>query len=1095
MRPGAPRLVVAAGARATEARLLADIGALLPASDAEVGLLSNPVIVVVPSRSLRVHLAARLVAVRDRAVAGVELATLHGLASGIVARCEAERETGRLLLPVLVSRFARREPALRELAASLEDGELPVIATVRDLLDAGLVPGAGDAFMELLGGHRDEAERERAAALVRIASAVALVLEAGDLQLEPGLLRRAAELLRAEPDRALPARAVLVHGFADATGAATDLIEALLRQRGARVYVDRPPDPADPSRADAGVVFGERFLGRLRGIATPESSAADSPPAAALAMFRAPGFHAEIREVARRIRTLLEGGARPERIGVAARDLGPYALAVQTGFARLAIPFSAPGATGSLDDAARRVRAVARLLRDGAQAPADTWLSAASGVAGFELRLALHTCGAARVRDVAVLEPDRVLDVNGQFALPIRRGLAELAAEDGDEGDEPVRVAPRRRLAGARLRHAVRRAAAFVALLDGWPADARPAEHLRRLRRLLDEGLGWRRRPPGAEVVAATLATLAAELPDGLALTRDEALMVVRRALEAAGAPPLGGAGGGVQVLSVTEARARTFGDLFVIGLNRDAFPRQVREDPLLPDRVRLSLAALLPDIPVKRTGFDEERFLFAQLLSSAERVTLSWLVCDDDGKARPPSPLVERLRLAAGGGEAPLVGTVFTPQPGELRPADEHAVLAGLHAPRAEFARRLETACGEAVGPQGAALAAARVAVLEELDPDRTSAAGRRRADQAGPYLGFVGAARERADPRVGTLAITTAENVAGCPWQAFLRRILRLEPSPDAMVAAAGVDASLLGQAVHRVLEATVTAAAGDLPRDVRDALAARPVPVRWPPQAEADRILRATVAALAREEGLAPPGVERLLEARVRPFLEAAQRMAWPEVGSTIGVLGVEASGSVTVEAPDGATRTVSFRADLVHEQDSRALFTDFKTGAPPSQGKQEATRRRHLLAAVRRGLLLQAVAYAQTAGARPADGRYAFLRPDLDDDVRVLAAAGGDEDLRAAFASALRAILDAWDSGSFFPRLEEAAGPEEPRRCAFCEVRDACVRGDSGARRRLARWARAAETGGGAHPRAEGALRRLWHLGVEAAGASPDGGGDG
>jgi inactivated superfamily I helicase len=102
--------------------------------------------------------------------------------------------------------------------------------------------------------------------------------------------------------------------------------------------------------------------------------------------------------------------------------------------------------------------------------------------------------------------------------------------------------------------------------------------------------------------------------------------------LEKAGASNLGGAGGGVQVLSVTEARGRTFHHLFVCGLNRDVFPRTVREDPLLPDDLRRILRRVLPDVPVKRSGFDEERYLFAQRLSASPAVTLSWQAADDDG-------------------------------------------------------------------------------------------------------------------------------------------------------------------------------------------------------------------------------------------------------------------------------------------------------------------------------------------------------------------------------------------------------------------------------------------------------------------------------
>jgi hypothetical protein len=1086
---GVPRIVVGRGARATEDLFLADLETLLPTAPADLDLLKAPVVVVVPSRSLRLHLGARLVERRGRSVAGVEIHTLRGLAARIVARCGRPRRPGTLLLPVLVARFAGREPALRDLAAGLEEGELPVVATLRDLFDAGFEPAHAEALEQLLGERGNGAEEERARALVRTAAAVGQALDAFALGVGAQLLQQATDLLRTDPERALPTRAVLIHGFADATGVATDLIETLLRQHRASLYLDRPPDPVDQTRSDLGAAFSERFLGRLRGSATPEVRDVPVPPRSAVGMFRAPGAHAEVREVARRIRELLDGGVPPERLGVVARDLAPYALPLRTHFGRLRIPFSALGAVGSVDAAARRARALSDLLRRGAQTLADSWLSAADGLGGFDMRLALHACGATRLADVASIDVGALLDGDDSLALPVRRGLAEAAGDDGEEGGEGRPVAPHRRLAGTRLRDVVRRASEMVRLLESWPAGAGPAEHLRRLERLLGAELRWRGETAGAEPVRRLLSTLADEVPEGLALTREEFFTLARRALDGVSAPALGGAGGGVQVLSVIEARARTFDHLFLLGVNRDAFPRQVREDPLLPDSLRQAIERdVLPQIPIKRLGFDEERYLFAQLLSSARQVTISWQACDDDGKARTPSPLVERLRLAEGLEEAPLVGAVLTPVPGELRPAHEHAVLAGLHSPRAAFGRVLAAALAE-TGKDAGTRAAARLAVLDELDPDLRTGEGRRHAAVVGPYFGFLGAPRERGDPRRGGMAVTTAEGVAACPWQAFLRRILRLEPSPDLRAAALGVDAVLLGEAVHRVLQAIVSAAESAVARRTAAALKARPTEVAWPTPAELSRLLHEVSVRVVREHGFTLPGLERVVAERIRPFLEVAGRVCWAQPGGSARVLGVEADGEVTVEGTNRAARALSFRADLVEQIGGRVVLTDFKTGAPLSKAKTESTRRKHLLAALGKGQALQAAAYALGAGGRGTDGRYVYLRPDLEDATRVLGAAGDDPELLPAFRAAVRAVLGAWDSGSLFPRLELADKPKEPPRCSWCEVRDACVRGDSGARRRLVRWAGRRNA---APSNQEAAFRALWSLGV---GNGEDGGEDG
>ena len=190
------------------------------------------------------------------------------------------------------------------------------------------------------------------------------------------LLRRAAEIVEAGDEAVLPSRALLIHGFADATGVATDLIEALLRRRGAVLILDHPPKPE-----------GE-------GTAWSESSPPASPSASAtrptsrprrrlpgdrlprLAALEAVGADAETREVAARIRALLDGGEPAEGIGVVARDLDPYRFALRRHFDRLGIPFSGVGERGGLEPAGRRARALLELLREGETVPSDRWLDA-----------------------------------------------------------------------------------------------------------------------------------------------------------------------------------------------------------------------------------------------------------------------------------------------------------------------------------------------------------------------------------------------------------------------------------------------------------------------------------------------------------------------------------------------------------------------------------------------------------------------------------------------------------------------------------------------------------------------------------------------
>ncbi len=403
----------------------------------------------------------------------------------------------------------------------------------------------------------------------------------------------------------------------------------------------------------------------------------------------------------------------------------------------------------------------------------------------------------------------------GFYALPIRQGLQKIgedgdAAEEGEEGSRSNEAhARKRKIQGALIRAAVRAAKRTRERLAAWPDEAPAAEHLKSLRALLTADLGWDLDAGEARAVRGALEEFEREVPARFRLERDEMRLLVEDLLAAEGGSPIGGQGGGVQVLSVTEARARTFDHLFLMGLNRDVFPRGIREDPLLPDDLRRILQRVLPDVPIKRAGFDEERYLFAQLLSAAPAVTLSWQTADDDGKPLPASPLVERLRERLDVEKAPPLWSL--PKSGPLpgpRTAAEHAVMAGLHAPRRWWGRVMKMAIQESraelavlrarqavplpvfdLSPER--LATGRLAVVEEMDPDLRLPDGRTVRARLGPYFGFIGKIPSggEGEPRLRDLYVTQLENLAACPWQLFLLRLLRIEPTPDPLGALPGV------------------------------------------------------------------------------------------------------------------------------------------------------------------------------------------------------------------------------------------------------------------------------------------------------------------
>jgi RecB family exonuclease len=1056
--------------------LLGEVERLVEEARRVPSLLARPVRIVVPSRSLREHVAGRIVAELGHAVAGVEVSSLRGLAFDLLRRAGGSAPGGDALFPIVVRQQARLEPVLRSVLDPLEDGYGSVVATLSDLLDSGFELAHVEALDECLADAASGAAVERGRAVVRTAARTLEALEEAGLEHRSGLFRRAREAVQSDPSAVLPARAVLIHGFADATGVQLELLEAVVAAAPSIVYVDRPDAPPDANRPDPGIVFTERLLERFSGRWPLEDSDSTPPSLPEARLFRAPGAHAETRAVAERIHELLRGGSLPERIGVIVRDLAPYVVPIRVQLRRLGIPFSGgPGSPGLLSPGGRRARILVELLQHWQELTTDRWLEAVEGLAAAgegaqrrarlaDLRVGLHAQGIGRLRELARLDPATVLDESGSLRLPVRRGLeaSELDADAGSgAGNEQLARAPRRRLSGDLLSEAARRARSLEERFDAWGGELPLDEHWSRLFSLVDEDLGWRGSEPGPPALAQRLDALRAELPGGFPASLAEFALLIERALLDFDVSPLGGAGAGVQVLSVMEARARSFEHVFLLGTNRDQFPRRVSEDPLLPDDVRRKIARdVLPDMPLKERGRDEEPYLFAQLFAASPDLTISWQAVSDDGKEKTASPFVERLRTDGDPDGSALVPSLLSgARPADTpMPAMEHALLVGLRSGRRgrAFESALEVGLCETrlafslpgAGLDPEAVARARCAVLDELDPTLEGAAS------LSPYLGFVGPPRS-VDPRHGSIAITTLERIARCPWQTFLRRLLGLEALPDSLRALPSVDPLLLGNALHGVLEAIVSRQLGPRPTDLDEARRFEPRDVPWPGREEVDGLLLEECRAALAEAGVLLPGFERWLARRVQPYLERVREQEAPD-GILPGVLGVEVAASVRIEIPGAEARVVTFRADRADctGRDGGVCLTDYKSGKPPSTARKLETRRDRVLQKIAQGSLLQGPAYASVGNGSPATGRYLFARPDVPLEAASVELGGDDAEVLAQLQQTARLLLAAWDSGSFVPRLEDARG--QSRHCDWCELSDACLQGDSGARRRLMSW---------------------------------------
>jgi hypothetical protein len=211
--------------------------------------------------------------------------------------------------------------------------------------------------------------------------------------------------------------------------------------------------------------------------------------------------------------------------------------------------------------------------------------------------------------------------------------------------------------------------------------------------------------------------------------------------------------------------------------------------------------------------------------------------------------------------------------------------------------------------------------------------------------------------------------------------------------------------------------------------------------------------------------------VLALRARPYLEEARGCDWSGARGVVPVVGAETAGAVIVRDDAGAAREVRFKADRVDRIGTTLRFTDYKTGKPLAGQKRLESREKTLREKVARGEALQAVAYAMSGGAFDAEtlappsaeasapvnteGRYLFVRPGLSDEVRALDAQATAE-FAEPFARAVQTALAAWDAGSLLPRLDLPDDGGEPPACQRCDVKEACVRGDSGVRQRMRRW---------------------------------------
>ena len=759
----------------------------------------RPVAIVAPSRRLADRLERLIAAEAGLAVLGCRVHTFYSLALEALEALggpSGRLAGGGLFHDLILDRLLEATGARpsRGLAAAYR-------ASLRDLIDGGVEPAQ---FAEHLRGLiTDPAAQRRLQGLFGLLARYRRKLAEAGVLAPSGLAREAAEAVASGRAAGLERyREILYYGFYDLTGSQADLFDAVTGAFPCTLFF-----PYRKGRA--GLQFAKRFLEVRLGKASIEyleeeedevalgatvdalfaPLATASPKPGALRIFSASGARDEVWTVAKEILALREGPRPPafSDIGVVARTLEPYRAAVADVFQDNAIPFWL-GSSGPLLRLPAAKRALNLLLLRRREFPARLVLDIARSPRFNSARF--HA-------PAAPLQADwkRLIDRLGLHSgwLQWEGRLEPWTKDDLPLGADPEGPCVPRAHAALLLRwlrslHEALAGPASAGRGD-WPAMAAHA------RRVLEENFDEPEAGDDTEAWRATLDAVDALAGFGAAAPDagfEEFLDALEESLRRAEAPSPP-ANQGVRVLDAMDARGDSFKHLFLIGLQEKIFPRQVREDALLPDAVRARLENpggywILP----KLEGYGEERLLFTLLAGAAtETLRCVYPRSSEDGRAQVPSIYLRELCRAAG---TDLEAATRVPR----RPFEKLA-FAG--------ARRLSPKEAAALAVRGGRSGRALLEPLGLdgglLDDCRARLPELSRPGEPGPMDGIVGPPVEWLKrSRARGLSPTALEQFVSCPFQFFASRLLGLG-EPEEPSERGELSPRSRGELAHKALE----------------------------------------------------------------------------------------------------------------------------------------------------------------------------------------------------------------------------------------------------------------------------------------------------
>ncbi len=1021
------------GPRATMSSFLDDL--MRTMEDRQAPDLAHPILVVVPSAALKRHLTVKILQRFGGAVLGLEILEPFQVASSILSAAGQQppaMDPG--LLSIIVRREAAKRPTLNSLLSEFDDGHALCTSSVRDLLSAGLAAENSESCRQALSQDLDEELVARGKELIDLTLSVFDQLATMGIERTSHMYRRATSALQANPNAVLRSSQVFVFGFGDAPGQTTKFLRSLIDSMQGTLHLDLPPDITDPTQESPGAPFARAFAKHLGFDQTDlDAVTATRTLPGRWQGVSSVGTNAEVKEVAYLVASLIDAGTQPQEIGIVVRDMESYLPELRTQFEDMGIPFKGDALTAGFHPYRTSVMAIVEFLRTGVDLPLDHFMALVGPrLAALEspvnlscVDLMLRETNLQTVKDLLTRDSANPQAPTSSPNLPFTVGL--------DKKDSCWR---RRKIASPRESFGllVSTARTLISWFD--KQEPRSVEvWVKGLRELLFDSLGWRHAQtlaPFEEKISKLGESFEnLDLPVNLAEFKHIFESMTEGLLEV----PVGTTGNGVAILTLEKARSLTFSSVFVLGTNRGNYPRLGREDPVLCDDIRSRLSQTLPQLGSHRSRVNEENYLFAQLLESATDITLSWQRADCNGKVSARSPFIDRLELEKGRFRSEDVPRDFNDRidrDQELgRPISimDASVWAGLNGNR-DLQERTKARLLKEVTHLDPRLAAQGLNdVVIELDPNLSDQKESKRLNDMSPWFGNVGQ-----DSRSTLTYVTTLEKTARCPWQAFISRILGLELPPDPWNQLADLNPLIIGNTIHIGLE-ILTAPDSDA------ACGNRPSPE------DIEKSAHKAARRVLDNQDIDLQGLAHVLAEISIPFMTRAFDLDWQD-GCAPRVEETEGEGAVNIETQDGTWVSVHFRADRIDSADDQKILTDYKTGGSFSTAKRQDTRRKHLLNKIAAGELLQAAAYAiSTEGT----GRYVYLRPDLPDD-RAIATVQNDDEVSPRFTTVVQRLLDSWHVGLFPPRLEDGAG-DANKACEYCDLKAACLHGDSGARQRL------------------------------------------